>query len=196
VNLDFAMVLGHMSRALRRTSAVVTPQYRCFSAAASSGGLNGGPKVGVEPEAELPQSSKVAQKKLPKSKMAERTMNPIRRIVDQLEVTPNPEKSMIPLSIGDPTTFGNFNPPDYLLQRLEMMARQRAVPGGYVHSSGSNEAKVAVARKFSATNFPVAPDDVYLTCTFHFLRFTFLFHLTKFRSHNQNSNFTFYWHIA
>ena len=135
------MVVGQVSRALRRASGSVMPQYRCFSAASSG-------SKGV----------------LPKSKMAERTMNPIRRIVDQLDVTPNPEKAMIPLSIGDPTTFGNFNPPDYLLQRLEMMARQRAVPGGYVHSCGSNEAKVAVARKFSPTKFPIMPDDVYLTC--------------------------------
>jgi len=91
-------------------------------------------------------------------------MNPIRRIVDQLDVTPNPEKAMIPLSIGDPTTFGNFNPPEYLMQRLEMMSRQRQLPGGYVHSCGTQEARIAVARKFSASNFAVTPDDVFLTC--------------------------------
>ena len=121
---------------------------------------------GLGTEAQLPKSTNVAQKKLPKSKMAERTMSPIRSgILDQLEVTPNPEKSMILLSIGDPTTYGNFNPPEQLFPRLEMMAHERAVPGGYVHSSGSNEARAAVARKFSATKFPVMPDDVYMTCT-------------------------------
>ncbi|KAI9091884.1 pyridoxal phosphate-dependent transferase [Phlyctochytrium arcticum] len=43
------------------------------------------------------------------SKVSLRTRNPIREIVDNLKVKPNPEKEFISLALGDPTTFGNFN---------------------------------------------------------------------------------------
>ncbi|KAJ3019051.1 hypothetical protein HKX48_002403 [Thoreauomyces humboldtii] len=38
-----------------------------------------------------------------------RTRNPIRAIVDNMKVKPNPAKEFISLALGDPTTFGNFN---------------------------------------------------------------------------------------
>ena len=37
---------------------------------------------------------------VPASKMARNTSNPIRKIVDGMKLTPNPEKEMIALSIG------------------------------------------------------------------------------------------------
>ena len=37
--------------------------------------------------------------------------NPIREIVDRLDVQPPENRPLIPLSIGDPTVFGNFAPP-------------------------------------------------------------------------------------
>jgi tyrosine aminotransferase len=40
--------------------------------------------------------------------VALRTKNPIRQIVDNLKVNPNPEKEFISLALGDPTTFGNL----------------------------------------------------------------------------------------
>ena len=40
--------------------------------------------------------------------MATKTFNPIRNIVESIDLKPNPEKEMISLSIGDPTTFGNL----------------------------------------------------------------------------------------
>lgn len=39
---------------------------------------------------------------------AKRTCNPIRRIVDQLNVSTNPRKPMINLGLGDPTVHGNL----------------------------------------------------------------------------------------
>ena len=49
---------------------------------------------------------------------ADRTHNPIRAIVDGLKTKPNPEKSLINLSLGDPTVFGNIKAPDVLLQTV------------------------------------------------------------------------------
>ena len=40
--------------------------------------------------------------------MAKKTFNPIRNIVESINLKPNPEKEMISLSIGDPTIFGNL----------------------------------------------------------------------------------------
>jgi tyrosine aminotransferase len=44
------------------------------------------------------------------SVVARKTINPIRDLVDTMEITPNPDKKMISLSIGDPTVFGNLLP--------------------------------------------------------------------------------------
>lgn len=41
------------------------------------------------------------------SSFALNTINPIRRIIDNLKIEPNPEKHMIPLSIGEYDTFTN-----------------------------------------------------------------------------------------
>ena len=45
------------------------------------------------------------------SDMANKTFNPIRNILETMTLTPNPDKKMISLSIGDPTVFGNLIPP-------------------------------------------------------------------------------------
>ena len=42
------------------------------------------------------------------SSMAMKTFNPIRNIVESINLKPNPDKEMISLSIGDPTIFGNL----------------------------------------------------------------------------------------
>lgn len=39
------------------------------------------------------------------SSFALNTINPIRRIIDNLKIEPNPEKHMIPLSIGELAEF-------------------------------------------------------------------------------------------
>lgn len=46
------------------------------------------------------------------SLVAQRTRNPIRQIVDNLKVVPNPDKDFISLALGDPTTFGNLRIPE------------------------------------------------------------------------------------
>ncbi|EDL11445.1 tyrosine aminotransferase, isoform CRA_c [Mus musculus] len=47
------------------------------------------------------------------SDMSNKTFNPIRAIVDNMKVKPNPNKTVISLSIGDPTVFGNLCPEEH-----------------------------------------------------------------------------------
>ncbi len=47
-----------------------------------------------------------------------RSSNPIRKIVDGIKKPVMPEKPIIPLSLGDPTLFGNFTAPDVLTRAL------------------------------------------------------------------------------
>ena len=46
--------------------------------------------------------------KISSSVMSKKTFNPIRNIVETMNLKPNPDKQMISLSIGDPTIFGNL----------------------------------------------------------------------------------------
>ena len=43
--------------------------------------------------------------------MIEHTLNPIRTLISEIQITPNEDYKMIPLSIGDPSVFGNFPAP-------------------------------------------------------------------------------------
>ena len=97
------------------------------------------------------------------SSSANRTENPIRKLVERTQVQPNPELEMIPLSIGDPTHFGNFGPPASLTKKMtDLLVEQKA--NGYGHSTGSLAARESIAKKFSGKNskFPLTPDDVIL----------------------------------
>jgi tyrosine aminotransferase len=42
------------------------------------------------------------------SELSERFLNPIRSLVQQISVDPNPDKEPIRLSVGDPTVYGNL----------------------------------------------------------------------------------------
>uniref|UniRef100_A0A1I8HPT6 Tyrosine aminotransferase n=1 Tax=Macrostomum lignano TaxID=282301 RepID=A0A1I8HPT6_9PLAT len=81
----------------------------------------------------------------PMSRMAQCTSNPIRKIVDQMKLTPNPEKKMIALSIGDPTIFGNLSPPEQLLDLVDKRLRNGKC-NGYAPSVGYEPARTAVAK--------------------------------------------------
>nr|XP_036218287.1 tyrosine aminotransferase-like isoform X2 [Bactrocera oleae] len=93
-------------------------------------------------------SQKRAEWNIKASKISARTHNRIRGIVESLKIKPNPDKPMIPLSIGDPTTFGNLRASDET-----MLAVQRCIESGkyngYAHSQGHEEARRAIA-KYSA----------------------------------------------
>ena len=42
--------------------------------------------------------------------VAKNTFNPIRNVMESMTMTPNPNKSPISLSLGDPTVYRNLDP--------------------------------------------------------------------------------------
>lgn len=86
--------------------------------------------------------------KITSSIQSKRTSNPIRKIVDQLKLPPNPSKKMIPLSIGDPTVFGNMPQPRELLDAVHASIDAGKF-NGYAHSCGYPEARKAVALRYA-----------------------------------------------
>ncbi|KAI9911646.1 hypothetical protein PsorP6_009839 [Peronosclerospora sorghi] len=44
--------------------------------------------------------------------------NPIRKIVDNIKKPSTATKTLIPLSLGDPTVFGNLHCPDVLVHAI------------------------------------------------------------------------------
>jgi tyrosine aminotransferase len=104
------------------------------------------------------------QWKLTCSPRAKSTFNPIRNFVQNMSVKPNPEKTPIRLSVGDPTEFGNLPIPQQAVQQLS----ENILSGkynGYTMSFGSLEARKAIADYFSSSNYyPIQPQDVLLTC--------------------------------
>ncbi|XP_063529288.1 tyrosine aminotransferase [Cydia strobilella] len=94
------------------------------------------------------------------SALARNTHNVIREIVENLEVEPHPNKQLIALSIGDPTTFGNLNPPDQVLQAvrdsIELLSSRSYGPG-----KGHQDVREAVA-EYCAHQGLVTAEDVIL----------------------------------
>jgi len=78
-----------------------------------------------------------------------RTSNPIRLIVDQLDPSQaNKSKPLIPLSIGDPTVFGNLSTHEFVLQSMVESVNHGGY-NGYAHACGYKEARSAIAAKYS-----------------------------------------------
>ncbi|CAF1007375.1 unnamed protein product [Rotaria sp. Silwood1] len=96
------------------------------------------------------------------SRSARNTINPIRRIVDRMKISPNPAKEMISLSIGDPTHYGNMLPP---VEALEAIVQSVQLPTshGYAPSFGTLDARKAVAQFWSRSNYTLKPENVILT---------------------------------
>ncbi|XP_015283701.1 PREDICTED: tyrosine aminotransferase [Gekko japonicus] len=96
------------------------------------------------------------------SDMSKRTFNPIRAIVDSMQVTPNPEKPLISLSIGDPTVFGNL-PSDEEVVRAVKDALETGDYNGYAPSVGYQSCREAVAKYYTCPEAPLEAQDVLLT---------------------------------
>lgn len=99
---------------------------------------------------------------IPASRSARNTINPIRRIVDRMKISPNPLKEMISLSIGDPTHYGNMLPPVEALEAI-VEAVQLPTSHGYAPSFGTLDARRAVAHFWSRTNYTLKAEDIILT---------------------------------
>ncbi|XP_035919186.1 tyrosine aminotransferase [Anopheles stephensi] len=94
------------------------------------------------------------------SDFARLTHNPIRAIVEGLNIEPNPNKPLIALSIGDPTTFGNLKPSPETIDAIRQ-AIEDGTGNGYAPANGHLEAREAVAR-YVQHQGPVTPNDVIL----------------------------------
>ncbi|XP_026322073.1 tyrosine aminotransferase-like [Hyposmocoma kahamanoa] len=94
------------------------------------------------------------------SYFAVKTQNLIRNVVENIKMTPNPNKKYITLSIGDPTAFGNFQPPESVLQAIRDSLDHPSSPN-YGPVIGFYEARKAVA-EYSRRQGKVKPEDVIL----------------------------------
>ncbi|KAH9638725.1 hypothetical protein HF086_013997 [Spodoptera exigua] len=92
--------------------------------------------------------------------LARNTFNPIRDIIETLRIKPNPDIPYIALSVGDPTAFGNLQPPENIIDTVCEMARLNE-SRNYGPTIGHWEARQAVA-EYSAHQGPVTADDVIL----------------------------------
>ncbi|XP_056621685.1 tyrosine aminotransferase [Triplophysa dalaica] len=95
------------------------------------------------------------------SEMSKNTLNPIRAIVDGMKLTPNPEKPMIALSIGDPTVFGNLPTDDTVLQAMKKAIDSNKY-NGYAPSVGYQKSREAVANFYNRPEAPLESKDVIL----------------------------------
>ncbi|KAL7742641.1 hypothetical protein ACLKA6_002007 [Drosophila palustris] len=91
------------------------------------------------------------------------THNRIRNIVEALNIKPNPLKPMIPLSIGDPTIFGNLKAADETMKAV-LRAVESGKFNGYAHTQGHEASRVAVAKYSSHQRIDgvINPNDVVL----------------------------------
>lgn len=96
------------------------------------------------------------------SEMSKNTLNPIRAIVDGMKLTPNPDKPMIALSIGDPTVFGNLPTDESVLQAMKDAIDSHKY-NGYAPSVGYLKSREAVANFYSHPGAPLEAKDVILT---------------------------------
>merc|ERR1719350_2427921 len=93
--------------------------------------------------------------------VAKNTFNPIRDLLETMTIVPNPEKKMISLSIGDPTVFGNLLPAKEVVDAVHAALDSQKC-NGYGPSTGSVEARAAVAKHISVPGGEVTSDDVIL----------------------------------
>lgn len=96
------------------------------------------------------------------SRFAENSINQIRMIVENMEIRPNPDKPLIALSIGDPTTFGNMNACEEITEAVVDAVRSQKY-NGYAPSAGFQEAREAVAAHCSYPGYATEAKDVVLT---------------------------------
>jgi len=99
---------------------------------------------------------------VPSSTMAKNTLNPIRKIVDEMKLTPNPQKEMIALSIGDPTVFGNLPIAEEAISAI-IQSTQEQKCNGYAPSIGYEKSRAAVAEYESCPESPLTAKDIVLT---------------------------------
>jgi len=95
------------------------------------------------------------------SNLAKNTFNPIRNILETMNIQPHPDRPMISLSIGDPTIFGNLNPSSNAITAITE-ALQSGKYNGYAPSSGYVESRQAIAEHVSCGGNDIKAEDVII----------------------------------
>jgi len=99
------------------------------------------------------------------------TINPIRNLVQNIRVQPNPKLDKLDLSVGDPTVYGNLQPPQNIQNALANIVSS-GNSNGYPASFGTLQARESVAdllnRQMNQNGskndtFQFTESDVYLT---------------------------------
>lgn len=100
--------------------------------------------------------------KVKASEAATNTSNPIREVIETMNLAENPNKKVIPLSIGDPTIFGNLKPSKEILDAIQR-SNSSGKYYGYQTAAGLEAARVAVAEyHFKCTGNRIKHQDVIL----------------------------------
>lgn len=99
---------------------------------------------------------------IPSTDISDRTINPIRAIVDKLNIPESKDKPLIPLSIGDPTVFGNLETPASAVHAITKQLMSKKF-NGYAPAVGLPMAREAIAKKFATKNAPLTASDVIIT---------------------------------
>ncbi|GAB0091602.1 Tyrosine aminotransferase [Sergentomyia squamirostris] len=95
------------------------------------------------------------------SRRVKSTHNPLRAIIEFMNLKPNPEKSFIPLSVGDPTVFGNFKAcPE--IQNALCDAAADPKNNGYSQIIGSEAARDAIAQHMNREGHSITSEDVII----------------------------------
>lgn len=116
--------------------------------------------AGAPAEAEAGANAGVPETIQP-SMLSQRVFNPIRKIVDEIKFPDRTDLEVIPLTLGDPTVFGNYRAPAPMIQRLHENIDSFSF-NGYVHSAGTRAARQAIAKVSSTEKFPVTENDVVI----------------------------------
>ena len=79
------------------------------------------------------------------SEYAKNTLNPIRRLIEQMNLQPNPNKPMIALSIGDPTILSDMEKPEIIKDIISKCVQEKH-NDSYTPSFGTEKAREAIAK--------------------------------------------------
>ena len=93
--------------------------------------------------------SAVAENMITPSIKSKNTFNPIRAIFDNLKPPTDHPLPYLNLGLGDPTVHGNLFCPDVLIDAVKVALTRPDIANGYLPSTGSKEARVAVVRIYT-----------------------------------------------
>ena len=98
------------------------------------------------------------------SHFAHSTCNPVRKLIEQMRIEPNPALPMIALSIGDPTVLSDIGKPDSVARAIASCVSEKRFDG-YTPSYGTEACRQSIASYYSRPDKGISytAGDVYLT---------------------------------